>query len=642
VRIRRDVPVELDLNALAVSEPDPDALRRLLSELEFHELLQKLDLGQPRAGEAATELVGDPAGLEAVARRLATAPIVALIAQPAGLALAVDDGSWYFPLHHGLPQGELLTERPPANLPPLSDPRMRPLVEALQNPAIPKAGHDVKHAWLLLRRAGVDLLGVRYDSRLASFLLDPGRRSHNLEVLALEILGLRFPPAGDEPPAETAPANTAQQLGAGASAVLRLKACFDPELDRLALRRLMEDVELPLIEVLVDMEWRGIAIDVDGLAELSREFGEELGRLEREIHHEAGVDFNINSTAQLRHVLFEKLQLPVIKRTKTGASTDADVLEQLAAMGFAVPTLLLEYRELTKLKSTYVDVLPARVNPATGRIHTSFHQTGAATGRLSSSDPNLQNIPVRTSRGERIRGCFIPGPGCRLVVADYSQIELRLLAHLSEDEAFISAFQRGGDIHRETAAVIFGVPVAGVTSEMRARAKTINFATIYGQGPFGLSRQLGITQDEAKEFIRLYFERFAGVRRFLDRTIQRAREQGYVETLFGRRRYIPELQDPNYNVRAFGERTAMNSPLQGSAADLIKIAMINLHRALRQQGLTGGILLQVHDELVLEAPEAEAEQTATIVRREMEGAATLRVPLVADVGIGPNWLEAKP
>ncbi|MGH7753232.1 MAG: DNA polymerase, partial [Gemmatimonadales bacterium] len=270
-----------------------------------------------------------------------------------------------------------------------------------------------------------------------------------------------------------------------------------------------------------------------------------------------------------------------------------------------------------------------------------FNQAGAATGRLSSSDPNLQNIPVRTSRGERIRRCFIPGPGSRLVVADYSQIELRLLAHLSEDEAFISAFQRGGDIHRETAAIIFGVAVAGVTAEMRARAKTINFATIYGQGPFALSRQLGITQDEAKEFIRLYFERFAGVRRFLDRTIQRARELGYVETLFGRRRYIPELQDPNYNVRAFGERTAMNSPLQGSAADLIKIAMINLHRALWQEGLRSGLLLQVHDELVLEAPESEGERTVAVVRREMEGAATLRVPLVADVGVGPNWLEAK-
>jgi len=306
-----------------------------------------------------------------------------------------------------------------------------------------------------------------------------------------------------------------------------------------------------------------------------------------------------------------------------------------------VPKLLLEYRKLSKLKSTYADVLPARVRPASGRIHTSFDQAGAATGRLSSFEPNLQNIPVRTPHGELIRRCFVPGPGCQLIVADYSQIELRLLAHLSEDPAFIEAFRRGGDIHRETAAIIFGVTVDGVTAEMRSRAKTINFATIYGQGPFALSRQLGISQDEAKDFIRLYFERFAGVRRFLDQTIERARRVGFVETLFGRRRYIPELKDPNYNVRAFGERTAMNSPLQGSAADLIKIAMIRLHRALVATGSQGAMLLQVHDELVLEAPAAEVDAVARVVRREMEGAAELSVPLVVDIGVGENWLDAK-
>jgi len=272
------------------------------------------------------------------------------------------------------------------------------------------------------------------------------------------------------------------------------------------------------------------------------------------------------------------------------------------------------------------------------RLRTDFL---AALGRLSSFEPNLQNIPVRTPHGELIRRCFVPGPGCQLIVADYSQIELRLLAHLSEDPAFIEAFRRGGDIHRETAAIIFGVTVDGVTAEMRSRAKTINFATIYGQGPFALSRQLGISQDEAKDFIRLYFERFAGVRRFLDQTIERARRVGFVETLFGRRRYIPELKDPNYNVRAFGERTAMNSPLQGSAADLIKIAMIRLHRALVATGSQGAMLLQVHDELVLEAPAAEVDAVARVVRREMEGAAELSVPLVVDIGVGENWLDAK-
>jgi DNA polymerase I len=382
-------------------------------------------------------------------------------------------------------------------------------------------------------------------------------------------------------------------------------------------------------------------VDTGRLASLSRRFGEELRELERAIYADAGTDFNINSTPQLRHVLFEKLQLPVLKKTKTGPSTDADVLEELAAMGFSTPTLLLEYRELAKLRSTYVDALPARVLPETGRIHTTLNQAGAATGRLSSLEPNLQNIPVRTPRGEEIRRCFVAAPGHRLVVADYSQIELRVLAHLSGDEAFIGAFLRGGDIHRETAAIIFDVPLDGVTPEMRARAKTINFATIYGQGPFSLARQLGISQDEAREFIATYFARFAGVRRFLDAAVEQARERGYAETIFGRRRYITELQDRNRQVRAFGERTAMNSPMQGSAADLIKIAMIRLAAAMRDRGLRTAILLQVHDELVLEAPAEEVDVVCALVREHMEAAAELRVPLVADVGVGDNWMDAK-
>jgi DNA polymerase-1 len=413
------------------------------------------------------------------------------------------------------------------------------------------------------------------------------------------------------------------------------------EVEALALGPLVRDVELPLVRVLADMEWRGIAVDSGRLAALSRLFADELADLERRIYADAGTDFNINSTPQLRHVLYEKLQLPVLKKTKTGPSTDADVLAALAEMGFATPTLLLEYRELTKLRSTYVDVLPTRINPATGRIHTTFNQAGAATGRLSSLEPNLQNIPVRTRRGEEIRRCFVAPPGSRLVVADYSQIELRVLAHLSGDEAFIAAFRRGGDIHRETAAVIFETQPADVTAEMRARAKTINFATIYGQGAFSLSRQLGIPQDEAREFIAKYFTRFAGVRRFLDETVARARALGYVETIFGRRRYIPELKDRNRSVQAFGERTAMNSPMQGSAADIIKVAMISLAGALRSGGYHGEMLLQVHDELVLEAPLPEVAAIRELVRRHMEGAAELAVPLVADVGDGDNWLDAK-
>src|SRR5690606_8599227 len=337
---------------------------------------------------------------------------------------------------------------------------------------------------------------------------------------------------------------------------------------------------------------------------------------------------NINSPRQLAAILFEKQQLPVLKKTKTGPSTDADVLAQLAMMGHDLPRLILEYRELQKLKSTYVDTLPATVNAETGRIHTSFNQSGAATGRLSSSDPNLQNIPVRTPRGEAIRASFIPEEGGQFVVADYSQIELRLMAHLSGDAAFIEAFRQGGDIHRQTAALIFGVPIESVTAEMRGRAKTINFATIYGQGPFALSRQLGVSQEDAREFISRYFQRFAGVREYLDRQVALAKDQGYVETLSGRRRYIPEIRERNFNIRAYGERTAQNSPLQGSAADLIKIAMIRIHEALRAERLAARLLLQVHDELVLEAPPAEIDAVTALVRRHMEGAASLTVPLV--------------
>jgi DNA polymerase-1 len=416
---------------------------------------------------------------------------------------------------------------------------------------------------------------------------------------------------------------------------------LEPEVQGAGLGRLLADVELPLVDVLVDMEWRGVGVDTQRLSEISRRFGEELRDLERAIHEEAGTDFNINSTPQLRQILFEKLQLPVLKKTKTGPSTDADVLDELATMGFRVPALLLEYRELAKLRSTYVDRLPGWVVPETGRIHTTFNQAGAATGRLSSSDPNLQNIPIRTPRGEQIRRCFVASSGHQLVVADYSQIELRVLAHLSGDEAFIAAFQRGGDIHRETAAIIFEVPLKDVTAEMRARAKTINFATIYGQGAFALSRQLGITHDEARAFIDTYFERFAGVRSFLDAAVAQARDRGYAETLFGRRRYIPELQDRSRQMRAFGERTAMNSPMQGSAADLIKIAMVRLAVELRARAFETALLLQVHDELVLEAPDAEVREVVGLVRECMEHAATLRVALVADVGVGQNWMDAK-
>src|SRR5438132_774908 len=576
VTIRRDVPLPLDLEPLRVRPPDAARLTELFTELEFRSLIPKLSSLEGAAAEHAApaaqqtppslatltavrvepSIVDDPAKLAAAMAEWRRAPLLALDtettsldpmrAELVGMSLAIAPGrSWYLPFGHVAPDGELAGGTPPQNLPPLTNEALAPLRELLADARVPKAGHNIKYDWLVLRRAGVELAGVSYDSMLASFVLDPGRRSHALD------------------------------------------------------------------------------------------------ELERAIYQAAGTDFNINSTPQLRHVLFEKHQLPILKKTKTGPSTDYEVLEQLAAMGHEVPRLLIEYRELSKLKSTYVDALPGFINPLTGRIHTSFNQTGAATGRLSSSDPNLQNIPVRTPRGEVIRRAFVAPPGAVLVTADYSQIELRLLAHLSGDPAFVAAFEQGGDIHRQTAAIIFDVTQDQVTAEMRARAKTINFATIYGQGAFALSRQLGITQDDAKRFIEQYFTRFAGVRAWLDRTVAEAREKGYVETLFGRRRYVPELKDRNFNIRAFGERTATNSPLQGSAADLIKIAMIRIAGALKDQGLASRMILQVHDELVLEVPHGEEEVATDVVKRHMERAAELHVPLVVSVGMGMNWVDAK-
>ncbi len=685
VTIKRDVPLPLDLDRLRVQPPDVARLTELFTELEFRSLIPKLASLEPAAtatavavtprvpvatgapslatltpARAEPTILDDPAQLPAAVAEWRRAPLVALDtetssldpmrAELVGMSLAVAPGrSWYLPFAHVAPDGELAGGTAPRNLPPLSSEALAPLRELLADPCVPKAGHNLKYDWLVLRRAGVELAGVSFDSMLASFVLDPGRRSHALDELARERLSLALGTYAElvgrgraERPFAAVPlADAARYCAADSEIVLRLHDAFRPELEDHQLVRLLETIEMPLMPVLVDMESRGVCIDLTRLGEISRAFAGELTALERAIYHAAGTDFNINSTPQLRHVLFEKHQLPILKKTKTGPSTDYEVLEQLAAMGHEVPRLLIEYRELSKLKSTYVDALPGFIHPQTGRIHTSFNQTGAATGRLSSSDPNLQNIPVRTPRGEAIRRAFVAPPGAMLLTADYSQIELRLLAHLSRDPAFVQAFEQGGDIHRQTAALIFDVAQDQVTADMRARAKTINFATIYGQGAFALARQLGITQDDAKRFIEQYFTRFAGVRAWLDRTVAEARERGYVETLFGRRRYIPELKDRNYNIRAFGERTATNSPLQGSAADLIKIAMIRIAGALKEQGLGSRMILQVHDELVVEVPRGEEEVATELVKRHMERAADLRVPLVVSVGMGMNWVDAK-
>jgi DNA polymerase-1 len=680
VTIRRDVPITLALDALRVEPPDVARLTELFTELEFRTLIAKLDrFGAPPPpggsgalassrppAEGATEwaparVVEDAAGLAAAVAACRAAPGVVveavldgsdpLRAVLTGLALLPQGGgSWYLPLAHAAPEGELAGGEPPRNLPALRDPALAEVRAVLADARVLKLGHDLKREWLALRRAGVELGGAAWDAMLAAYVLDPGRRSFALEDLARERLPAdRVPPPRIAPGAGRAPRPVrevpvdvaARACEARARAILALRDAYNPDIEDHRLGPLLGEIELPLVAVLVDMEWRGMLVDRAMLAEIGRGMARELTERERDIYRAAGTEFNLLSTPQLRTVLFTKLQLPVLKRTKTGPSTDAEVLEQLAALGHEVPRLLLEYREVAKLKSTYVDALPAYVHPETGRIHTSFNQVGAATGRLSSSEPNLQNIPIRTARGGSIRRAFVAVPAYVLLVADYSQIELRLLAHLSDDPLFVEAFQRGGDIHRQTAALIFGVAQDAVTAEMRARAKTINFATIYGQGPVALSRQLGIPQEEARAFIAQYFARFAGVRDWLDGTVAQARAQGYVETIFGRRRYIPELKDRNFSIRAFGERTATNSPLQGSAADLIKVAMIRIHAALRADGLGARLLLQVHDELVLEVPEAERPIARDLVKREMEGAASLRVPLVVTLGEATNWLDAK-
>ncbi|MFI5231233.1 MAG: DNA polymerase I [Gemmatimonadales bacterium] len=546
----------------------------------------------------------------------------------------------------------MLAEGPQAvkNLPPILSPDMEPLRALLADPRVRKTAYNAKYDLLVLRRAKVELDGLDFDLMLASFLLDPGRRSHALDALAIEFLQLSMTGydeltgkgknqiAFDEVPVAAARDYSCAQ----ADLTLRLRQLLEPRLAEVeATAALLRDLELPLITVLAEMEWQGITIDLPWFHSLKSRFMKERGLVEKQIYETAGEEFNIASNKQLAAIMFGRLGMPVKKKTSTGPSTDVSVLQELADEGHALPTLLMEYRELAKLENTYLDILPALVNPSDGRLHTSYSQTVASTGRLSSSDPNLQNIPIRRQLGKDIRRGFIPQAGWTMLAADYSQIELRLLAHLSHDPAFVDAFRAGGDIHQQTASIIFGVPIGDVTSEMRSRAKTINFATIYGQGAHSLSRQIKVEHAEAKAFIDTYFERFAGVRKFLDSSVEQARERGYAETIFKRRRYIPELKDRNFNIRAFGERVAQNSPIQGSAADLIKVAMIRIHHALIAKKLESHMLLQVHDELVFECPPAELDELQALVVHEMTTAVKLDVPLVVDVGSGVNWLETK-
>ncbi|HSG80955.1 MAG TPA: DNA polymerase I, partial [Gemmatimonadota bacterium] len=673
VTIRTDVPVELDLEQLDIAEPDHQRLRELFIELEFHTLVREFapdeEPVEARVEVSAVEstgyeLVSDPsrvAEIFAHARRTGRMGLdvrtrTAVRGGMVGLGIATGpESAVYLPLGHvaaGRP-GELalddVRERDAANLPGLDSDEMRGVIELLGDESVEKVGHDLKRALRALNEAGLALRGPMRDVMIASYCLDPGRRQHDLETLALEELGVTLADyealcgkgKSEIPFAEVPPQRAAGFSAARADLSLQISERLDRQLADFNLQRLFEEIEMPLMPVLAEMERAGVAIDRAFFSKMAERLDRELKQVEEEIYKLAGREFNIGSPPQLRVLLFDELELPVKKRTKTGPSTDAEVLEELAAEGHDIPRLILEYRELAKLKSTYVDALPALADPKTHRVHTTFNQTVTSTGRLSSSDPNLQNIPIRTPLGAEIRKGFVPAQGMLLLGADYSQIELRILAHLSGDPAFTEAFNAGRDVHRDTAALIFGVPVDAVSPAMRGQAKTVNFATIYGQGPMALGRQLGISVAEAREFIDGYFTRFPAIREYLDRQVETARQEGYVETLFGRRRYIPELNSKNFNIRSFGERVATNSPIQGTAADLIKLAMIKIQQGLKQRGGAAQMILQVHDELLFEVGEDELDEVRSLVKAEMEGALELSVPIAVDMGVGVSWYETK-
>ncbi|MFH1278360.1 MAG: DNA polymerase I [Candidatus Eisenbacteria bacterium] len=647
VTIRTDVEMDEGIEDLVRREIDIETLAPLLRELEFHSLLTEVGRGGEKEAEAAYRVARTKKDLEDLASRLkgakrfafdtettSTEPMRAVLV---GLSVAAAAGeAWYVPVRHA--------DKNNADLGDVKE-ILGPLLE---NPSIPKIAQNAKYDILVLRRAGIEVAGLAFDPMIASYLIDPGQRSHGLDHLALVHLNHKMIPIerviGAGRTQKTMDKVTTEEAYEyaceDADMTLRLADRLAPRLEEGKLTKLMDEVEIPLVGVLARMEEAGVSVDVEFLGEMSVELASEIERMTVEIQEIAGVPFNLNSPKQLAEILFDRIGLKPVRKTKTGFSTDTNVLQELAPR-HPLPARILEYRQLEKLRGTYVDALPKMIHPETGRIHTSFNQTVAATGRLSSSDPNLQNIPIRTEIGRRIRKAFVAGGRNRsLLSLDYSQIELRLVAHLSEDEALIRDFGEGTDIHRRTAATLFGLKEDEVTGEMRSRAKAVNFGIIYGMGAFGLAGRLEIPQSEAQQFIDEYFAAYPGVKAYLDGTIEEGREKGYVETMLGRRRYLPELTSKNGRLRSFAERTAVNTPIQGSAADLIKLAMIAVDEELLRSGLRAHMILQVHDELVFEGPDDELGRVEKMARKIMESRMELRVPLVVDAGRGKNWLEA--
>jgi DNA polymerase-1 len=659
--IHCEVELEIEPPDLQPRPADVEALREWYQRLEFNRWLGELDssaatpagtVEAPASGAADYETLLTEAQLGDWLVRLTSAQRFAFdtettsldykAARIVGVSFAVTAGeAAYVPLTHDYPGAPAQLDRA------VVLERLRPLLE---DKDLSKIGHNLKYDRNVLANHGITMEGMRYDSMLESYVLDSTATRHDMDSVALKYLGhetIKYEDVAgkgarqlgfNEVPVETAAPYAAED----ADITLRLHEAMWPRLvAEPGLEKIYNEIEQPLVAVLSDMEQAGVAIDTAMLAKQSGELARRISGIEQEAQREAGQPFNLGSPKQIQEILFDKLQLPVLSRTPKGAPSTAESVLQELALDYPLPRLILEHRSFSKLKSTYTDKLPLQVCPDTGRVHTSYHQAVAATGRLSSSDPNLQNIPVRTEEGRRIRQAFVARPGCVLLAADYSQIELRIMAHLSSDPGLLHAFATGADVHRATAAEVFGAAPEQVSNDQRRSAKAINFGLIYGMSAFGLARQLGIVRDAAQEYIDRYFERYPGVRAYMEATREQAREQGYVETVFGRRLYLPDIRARNGQRRAAAERTAINAPMQGTAADIIKRAMISLHDWIGAQSkLDITMIMQVHDELVFEVASADAEAVEGPIREHMKGAADLMVPLVVEIGSGSNWDEA--
>lgn len=650
VTIATDAPIDFKPEDFSVKKPNTEALRRIFHELEFSRLLEQLggeDVKLDEKRDYRTILTWEE--FNALIKELEKAPRFSfdtettsespIDAELVGLSFCCENKrAYYIPLGHrylGAPE-QLSSQKVLQTLKPL-----------LEDPAKHKVAHNAKYDILVLANAGINVQGLEFDTMVASYVINPARRQHNLASIAQEFLDRKMLSYSDVAGSGTkmktfdkVDVETATDYSCDdAEVTFELVKVLNEKLKKVNGENIFRTIEMPLIHVLADMEKNGVKIDTHLLKAISDDLASQLRRLEEEIQRVAGVSFNPASPKQLAEVLFDKLNLQVIRKTKTGRSTDSDVLEELAVY-HPLPALILDYRTLSKLRSTYTDTLPKLINPRTGRVHTSFNQTVTSTGRLSSSDPNLQNIPVRTEEGRSIREAFIPEKGNLLVSADYNQIELRILAHLSQDTVLLDSFHKNEDVHTRTASEIFGIDPKDVNYEMRRRAKVVNFGIAYGMSAYGLSKQLRIHQKEAQKIIDAYFDKYPGVRKYMDENIELARKKGYVETLFGRRLLLPEINSTNKNIRQFAERAAINAPMQGTAADIIKKAMIEIYAWLKERKSKAIMILQVHDELLFEVPEKEVATIEKVVKEKMESVVKLDVPLLVDVKHGSNWSEA--